>query len=145
MPDQSDSKVAAALELPARLVQTGGIVAVLLVAYGDLFHTLLGVIAGLIWIKVTSEELPQELGDLRVKRQLFQAVAEWLGRSDGGEVFDNAYSEHLYMDEGIQAPRYDAVAKAKGIANIWTGLLSLILQCYLVVVIVQVALNYVYG
>lgn len=50
MLDRSDSKIAAALELSARLVQTGGIVALLVVAYGDLFHTLRGVIAGLIWI-----------------------------------------------------------------------------------------------
>lgn len=143
MPDLSESKFAAALELPARLVQTGGIVALLVVAYGNLFHTLLGIIVGLIWIKVTNDELPQELGELRVRRQLFQALAEWLGRNDGGEAFDKAYSEHLYMDEGVQAPRYDAVAKAKGIANLWMGLLSFVLQCYLVVVIVQTAIGYV--
>lgn len=142
MPDQSESKIAAALELPARLIQTGAILILLVLVYGDFQYTLFAVIISLIWIKITSDELPQELGELRVKRQLFQTVGEWLGRIDGGDAFDKAYSDHLYMDEGIEAPRYDAVAKAKGIANLWTGVLSLLLQIYLLVVMVQIVLEY---
>jgi len=141
MPNKSDSKIAATLELPGRLVQTAGIAALLIAAHGVFLHTLFALVASLVWVKVTTTELPQELGELRVRRKLFATLGEWLGRSDGGDVFDKAYAEHLYMEEGIEAPQYDTVAKAKGMANLWGGILSFVLQCYLLVVIIVAAVE----
>jgi len=128
-------KIAAAgLEIVRRAIQTIGVLALLVITHGDKPMTLFALVIALIWVGTPQSDLLERAGELRIKRDLFQTLGEWLGKNDGGEQVDKAYKTHFDMEAGGDSAELSAVAKAQAIGGLWMGIVSLLLQVYLAVI-----------
>ena len=81
-------KVPVLMSLLPVVVQLLGITTLLAAVRQDLTWTLVGTVAGLVWLKVTESTLQNKYAELRAQRQLFITLGEWLDRADAGERVD---------------------------------------------------------
>lgn len=133
------------LEVGARTVQTVGVLALLVVTHEDDTMTLFALVLALIWVGIPRRDLFEKAREILIKRDLFQSLGEWLGQSDGGEQVDRAYKTHLDLEAGGHSQPLNAVAKSQAFGAFWMGLVSMLLQVYLIVVAVQLLLEAVNG
>jgi hypothetical protein len=118
-------------------VQLVGITTLLAAVREDLPWTLVGIVAGLVWLKVTESKLQDKYAELRAQRQLFITLGEWLDRADAEERVDEMISRALMADGSIEDEDYKVAVTAGSIANAVRKLASILLQSYLVIVVWQ--------
>ena len=98
---------------------------------------MVGIVAGLVWLKVTESKLQDKYAELRAQRQLFITVGEWLDRADAGARVDEVISRALMAEGSIEDEDYKVAVTADSIANAVRKLAAVLLQAYLVVVVWQ--------
>jgi hypothetical protein len=118
-------------------VQMAGITTLLAAVREDLTWTLVGIVAGLVWLKVTESKLQDKYAELRAQRQLFIKVGEWLDRADAGAQVDEVISRALMAEGSIEDEDYKVAVTADSIANAVRKLAAVLLQAYLVIVVWQ--------
>lgn len=128
----------AGFEIAARIIQTIGVLALVVVTYGDKVMTLFALVIALIWVDLPRRDLLEKARELLIKRDLFHTLGEWLDQPDGGKKVDEAYEKHLDLEAGGESAELNAVAKAQAFGGLWMGVVSVLLQVYLLVVAVQV-------
>ena len=127
-------KVPVLMSLLPVAVQLLGITTLLAAVRQDLTWTLVGIVAGLVWLKVTESTLQNKYAELRAQRQLFITLGEWLDRADAGERVDEVISRALMAEGSIEDEDYKVAVTADSIANAVRKLASILLQAYLVIV-----------
>ena len=130
-------KVPVLMSLLPVAVQMAGITTLLAAVREDLTWTLVGIVAGLVWLKVTESKLQDKYAELRAQRQLFIKVGEWLDRADAGAQVDEVISRALMAEGSIEDEDYKVAVTADSIANAVRKLAAVLLQAYLVVVVWQ--------
>ena len=118
-------------------IQVAGLATLLVAVQEDLALTLIGVVLGLVWLKVTQSKLGDKYGELRAQRLQFIALGTWLGREDAEDRADRIFSETLMTDGGLEDESYKVATTADGIANVARRLASLLLQAYLLYAVWQ--------
>jgi hypothetical protein len=130
-------KVPVLMSLLPVAVQLAGITTLLVAVRQDLAWTLIGIAAGLVWLKVTESKLQDKYGELRAQRQLFITLGEWLDRADAEKRVDEVISGALMAQGSIEDEDYKVAVAADSIANAVRKLASILLQVYVVIVVWQ--------
>jgi hypothetical protein len=122
-------------------IQAVGILTLLILVRDSAPATFASIILSLIWLKVTMKQTVQEAGEIRAGRRLFSTIGTWNNQQGAEHAFDEIISETLMIDS-IESEETWALVTAWGLANAMRGAMAAMLQVYLLIAVVLVAVGY---